>query len=230
MRRPAKRSQASGFTLIELLISTVIFLLIQFGVYMAFDTNRALFASGSRKADVQQQLRAALDVMARQIRMAGYYPEQFDADPATNPSLATPIRVLAGTESGLVVYGDLDNSDASNAFLFCLSGTSVVRKRTTDPAAAAALTCDGGDVLARNITGLRFTYYTQDSVPLPNPTGTTYRLDNQALGVAPDYGTTTQRGAVRTVVIAMTANETVPIPGKGPQVLTLNASIRLRNP
>ena len=222
--------QPSGFTIVELVISMAIFLVILLGVYLVFDTNRALYASGSRKADVQQQLRVALDVMSRQIRMAGFYPERFDADPGTNPSLATHLRVLAGTESALVVYGDLDNSNTSNVFLFCRNGTSIIRKRSTAVDAPSGFTCDGGEAVASNITGLRFTYYDQSSVPLPNPPGTAYSLDGQALGVVPDYGLITERDAVRTVVIAVTGRENVPGPGKPPQVLTLNASIRLRNP
>ncbi len=179
--------------------------------------------------DVQQQLRVALDLMSRQIRMAGFYPERFDTDPGTNPSLASPLQVLAGTESALAVYGDLDNSNTSNVFLFCRSGASIIRKRST-AADTAAFTCDAGEALANNITGLRFTYYDQNSVPVPNPPGTTYSLDGQALGVVPDYGVIAERGAVRTLVIAVTAREDVPGPGKKPQILTLNASVRLRNP
>ena len=222
--------QPSGFTIVELMISMTIFLVIMQGIYLVFDTNRALYASGSRKVDVQQQARAALDVMSRQIRMAGFYPERFDADPLTNPSLATPLHILAGTESALVVYGDLDNSNTSNVFLFCRNGTSIIRKRSTAVDAPSAFTCDGGEALASNITSLRFTYYNQSSVPLPNPPGTTYSLDGQALGVVPAYALITERDAVRTVVVALTARENVPMPGKEPQALTLNASVRLRNP
>jgi prepilin-type N-terminal cleavage/methylation domain-containing protein len=230
MRTRERALQPSGFTIVELLISMAIFLVILMGVYLVFDTNRALYASGSRKADVQQQLRVSLDVMSRQIRMAGLYPERFDPDPATNPSLATPLRVLAGSESALVVYGDLDNSNTSSVFLFCRNGSSIIRKRSAVVDAPAAFTCNGGEALASNITSLRFSYYDQASAPLPNPPGTAYNLDGQALGSVPDYGVITERDAVRTVVIAVTAREDVPIPGKAPQVLTLNASVRLRNP
>jgi prepilin-type N-terminal cleavage/methylation domain-containing protein len=230
MRTHNRTLRPSGFTIVELVISMAIFLVILLGVYVVFDTNRDLYASGSRKMDVQQQLRVALDLMSRQMRMAGFYPERFDTDPGTNPSLASPLRVLAGTESALAVYGDLDNSNTSNVFLFCRSGTSIIRKRSTAVDAPAAFTCDGGEALASNITGLRFTYYDQNSVPVPNPPGATYSLDGQALGVVPDYGLVTERDAVRTVVIAVTAREDVPGPSKKPQILTLNASVRLRNP
>jgi prepilin-type N-terminal cleavage/methylation domain-containing protein len=230
MRTRARSPRPSGLTIVELLISMAILLVVLMGVYLVFDTNRALYASGSRKMDVQQQLRVALDVMSRQIRMAGFYPERFDADAGTNPSLAAPLRVLAGSETTLVVYGDLDNSNTSNVFLFCRSGSSIIRKRSTAVDAPSAFTCDAGETLASNITGLRFTYYDQNSVPVPDPPGSTYTLDGQALGVVPDYGVVTERDTVRTVVIAITGREDVPGPGKRPQILTLNASVRLRNP
>jgi hypothetical protein len=75
-------------------------------------------------------------------------------------------------------------------------------------------------VVADNITNLAFTYFDQDHVQLAAP------LDGQGLGI-PAFGVTTARAAVRTVVITMTAQETVP--GQAPQTYTLTTNVRLRN-
>ena len=153
--------RAEGFTLIELLIAMSIFLLILLGIYQMFDTNRATYVSGTRKVDVQQNARVALDAITRELRMAGNFPEKYDPDPATNPSLVNPSAYLIATNNGLVVYGDLDGTcnpsqspcpaNSSSAFLYCLSGNTILRKKSTDVAGAASFSCSGGDVLAENI-------------------------------------------------------------------------------
>jgi len=47
-----------------------------------------------------------MDVMARQIRMAGYFPENIDADNTND--LSNSIQVA--TESALSIAGDLDGT------------------------------------------------------------------------------------------------------------------------
>jgi prepilin-type N-terminal cleavage/methylation domain-containing protein len=219
--------RAGGFTLIELLIAMSIFLLVLLGIYQLFDTNRATYISGTRKVDVQQNARVAFDTIAREIKMAGYFPENFDSSTAND--LANPQPIQVAQNNGLVVFGDADGSGASSLFLYCLSGTNVIRKRTavtggavTGP--AAAYTCSGGDALAENIATLQFTYYDGNNAVL-----TPIPLDAEGLGNVPNFVTTTNRRAVRTVTITLVATESVPIPGQQPQIFTLTSSVRLRN-
>jgi hypothetical protein len=194
--------------------------------------------------DVQQNARVALDQIAREIRMAGYFPENFPASTLVNPQ---PIQVAQNT--GVVILGDADGSGASKLFLYCLNGTTVIRKWTAVTFAAGAFspappapayTCSEenvpnvrvGTVLAENIaagTGLRFTYYDATNTPLPNPPTLPYRLDNEGLGGVPPFVSLVQRSAVRTIVITIGATESVPGPGQQPQSITLTSSVRLRN-
>jgi type IV pilus assembly protein PilW len=229
-----------GFTLIELLIAMSIFLLILLGIYQMFDTNRATYVSGMRKVDVQQNARVALDAITRELRMAGYYPEQFDTDLTNDMPNAVAIQV--GTASSLVLLGDVDNSGASNVFLYCLSGTTVVRLKSSQsgsgkgkPASnvAAAYGCSGGDVLAENITMLQFTYYDGSNNPVPNPPTVPYVLDGQTLNNVPAFDVNPPipdvRTTIRTIVVTLVASESVPIPGLQAQRFTLTSSVRLRN-
>ena len=251
--RDTTRPRAGGFTLIELLIAMSIFLLILLGIYNVFDTNRQTYVSGTRKVDVQQNARVALDQIAREIRMAGYFPENFPTATFANPQ---PIQIAQNF--ALAILGDADGSGASKVFLYCLKGTDVIRKWTalaggavTGP--AQAYTCSEenlpnvrvGAVLGENIAntanviGLRFTYYDVNNLPIPNPMPaskmTAYTLDGEGLnfttgaGATPVFGSTAQRGAVRTVVITVVATESVPGPGQQPQSFTLTSSVRLRN-
>jgi Tfp pilus assembly protein PilW len=222
---PGKNSEPQkGFTLIEVLIYLGLFVLIMGSIFQTFEGNRATFASGERKADVQANARVAMDEMSRQIRMAGYYPENFDANGANDIANANAIHVA--TDNTLAIYADANAAGSSNILLFCLDGT-VVRTKTGPIGNAASYTCSGGDVLAENMTSLRFTYYGADSITLPNPANTPYQLDGQAPAVVPTFTTVTERAAVRRVVITLTVRQNVP--HRAPQIYTLTSDVRLRN-
>ncbi len=218
-----------GFTLVEILISLSVFVLVLLAIYQLFDSSRATYSSGQTRVDVQQNARVALDEMVRELRMAGYFPENYDnsiGPPPTGNDLVNPQPIQVATNAGLAVYGDPDATGASGYFLYCLDGSTVRRRRST-VSGTSAFSCSGGDILAENITGLQFAYLDGNNTPIPNPPTAPYRLDSQVLGAVPDFTTTTQRRAVRTVVITLTAREDVP--GQSPQIYTVSSSVRLRN-
>ena len=209
------RSQ-KGLTMIEVLVSLMISLVVLLAIYQLFDTSHATYASGTKKQDVQQQARLAMEEIVKRVRTAGYFPENFPTPPV--PALANRIRIGAAT--GLAVYGDMDQAGASKIFLFCLDGTSI-RTNTGAFGDVNAYTCNQGEALADNITGLGFQYFDAANTLLA-PT-----LDGQGLGAVPDMTTTTVRDSVRTVVITLTAREVVI--HQNPQVYTLTSTVRLRN-
>ncbi len=214
-----------GFTLIEMLIALSVFFLILAGVFQVFGPSNVLYATGQRKVDVQQNARIAMDMIVRQVRMAGYFPENFD-DPDALPNLVGPVPIQIATDGVLAVYGDADGSGASNVFLFCLDAGGLRRARGANNV-VTSYQCAGGEVLAENVTNLRFAYYDANNVPLPDPPATPHLLDGQAEGAIPDFTVTTQRAAIRTVVITLTAQEAVP--GQPAAVYTLSSNVRLRN-
>jgi prepilin-type N-terminal cleavage/methylation domain-containing protein len=231
-------SRQPGFSMVELVIGLAIFLLVLLGIYQLFDTGSATYRSGQRRADVQQNARVALDETVRQLRMAGYFPENFDANPA-NDLPSTAMKVQVATSNGLAVLGDTDGSGESRVLLFCLNGSTVIRKwavtggAVTGPAAAYTCSVENvpnqrvGDVLAESITGLTFTYYDATNTLIPVPATNPPGLDDEGLGAVPAFGSTTNRGNVRTMVITLTARED--IPHQAPQIYTLTSSVRLRN-
>jgi Tfp pilus assembly protein PilW len=204
-----------------------VFVLIVVGMLEMFDFVRLTYVKGERKLDVQQNTRLVTDTMAREFRMAGYFPENFDTNTASDlAGTATGIHVAAA--NSLAISGDLAGNCnptagacpdySSKVYLYCQSGTTVIRKITnfTTPTSgtpdASAYTCGGGDILAENINGLTFSYYDINNVlltPLP--------LD------------AANRGNVATVIIALIGQETVPGPGQLPQTFTLTQTVRLRN-
>jgi len=92
MRR-ALRGQG-GFTLVELMVAMSIFLLILVGVFQVFDPSSRAYSTSERKLGVQQNARVAMDVMSRQIRMAGYFPENVDVGTANDLSHRSHFRRL----------------------------------------------------------------------------------------------------------------------------------------
>jgi type IV pilus assembly protein PilW len=219
----ARRSSVAGFTIVEVLIALSLFLLILMGIMQIFEPSNLAYQTSQRKLDVQQNGRVAMDVMVRQIRMAGFFPENIDTNTANDQANSIEIA----TDSALAVAGDLDNSGASNAFFYCLDSGGLKRVRGAR-GTAASYTCSNGEVLAEAVTSLAFAYYDANNTPLPNPPTGPYQLDAQVVGAAPSFANTTQRAAVRRIVITLTARETVP--NQPAQTYTLTSDVRLRNP
>jgi prepilin-type N-terminal cleavage/methylation domain-containing protein len=61
-----------GFSLIEMLIALVIGAIIIAGVYRTFTTQQKTFTVQEQVSEAQQNARAVMDLMARDIRMAGF--------------------------------------------------------------------------------------------------------------------------------------------------------------
>ena len=221
--RPASFRGQDGFTLVELMVAMSIFLLILVGIFQVFDPSKNAYQVSERKLDVQQNARVAMDRMARQIRMTGYFPENIDNNPAND--LSNSIQVA--TESALSVAGDLDGTGASSVYTFCLDSAGLRRVQGAI-GAAASYTCSNGTLMAESVTALNFAYFDSANNPVPNPPTGPFNLDAQGLGAAPSFVTVTQRSVVRRVVIIVTARENVP--GQGFQTYTLASDVRLRNP
>jgi prepilin-type N-terminal cleavage/methylation domain-containing protein len=213
------RGFRKGLTMIEVLVSLTIFLVVLLAIYQLFDTSHATYESGTRKQDVQQQARLAMDEMVRAFRMAGYVPENYDAD-ITNDLTATA-RIHVATANAIAAFGSLEGGIQSTVFLFCRNGNTLVKKVSANTADAATYTCNNADVLADNVTLLRFTYFDENGNQL------TANLDGKATGAALDLAPRLQRDSVRTIVITLQITEAVP--RQQPQVYSLTSTVKLRN-
>ena len=213
----------AGFTIVEVLVALSIFLLILMGIMQVFEPSNSAYQSSQRKLNVQQNGRVAMDVMVRQIRMAGFFPENIDTDNSNDQQNSVEVA----TNAAIAVAGDLDGTGVTNTFLFCLDSAGL--RRVQGPrGAGGSYTCGNGVVLAEGVTNLAFAYYDANNDPVPDPPTAPYQLDGQAVGAAPSFASATQRAAVRRVVITLTARESVP--NQPPQTYTLTSDVRLRNP
>jgi prepilin-type N-terminal cleavage/methylation domain-containing protein len=221
--RPATLRGQDGFTLVELMVAMSIFLLILVGIFQVFDPSRNAYQVSTRKLDVQQNARVAMDRMARQIRMTGYFPENTDGNLAND--ITNPIQVA--TESALSIAGDLDQTGASSVYTFCRDAQGLRRVQGA-LGAAGSYTCANGQLMAESVTALSFAYFDSANNPVPNPPAGPFNLDAEGLGAAPAFASVAQRSTVRRIVISVTARENVP--NQPAQTYTLTSDVRLRNP
>ncbi len=61
-----------GFTLVELLVALAVSGILMTGIYSAFQSQQDSYLVQEQVAEMQQNLRASLDVITREIRMAGF--------------------------------------------------------------------------------------------------------------------------------------------------------------
>ena len=68
------RRNRNGFTLVELLIAMLLGGLVTAAIYASFRSQHDNYIAQTQVTEMQQNLRSAMDVMTREIRMAGYDP------------------------------------------------------------------------------------------------------------------------------------------------------------
>jgi type IV pilus assembly protein PilW len=68
------KSNRKGFTLIELLIATAITGIVAGAIFTAFQSQQKSYLIQDQVTEMQQNIRAAMYIMVREIRMAGYDP------------------------------------------------------------------------------------------------------------------------------------------------------------
>lgn len=81
---------AFGFTLIELMIAMVVGMVVLFAIYEVFTVQNKILGTQDNIVDLQQNARMAMDMMTRDIKMTGYYPNSAGAYPKCTGTRPTP--------------------------------------------------------------------------------------------------------------------------------------------
>ena len=95
--------KACGFSLVELLIAMAVGLVVLGAMYSVFTIQNKTFANQEDFVEMQQSVRAGMDMMTREIRMAGY-------DPAGVNFAGVTVNA-----SQLQIMADLDGNGAIDA-------------------------------------------------------------------------------------------------------------------
>lgn len=88
-----------GFTLVELMITVLLASLIMAAVYTAYLSMQRSYLAQEQVSEMQQTLRAAVDMMVREIRMAGY-----------NPAGSANAGIVTATAGQLQIRKDITNT------------------------------------------------------------------------------------------------------------------------
>ena len=136
---------SAGFTLMELLVSMTISLVVLAGIAKTFTVQTRQNSAEEQVAQMQQNARGALDLMVREIQMAGY-----------KPAGGTFNGIQTSTSTNLRIKLDLNASgnetdDATDDITYSFDFATGLLTRTLNNTASAA-------VLADNVTAFTFTY------------------------------------------------------------------------
>jgi prepilin-type N-terminal cleavage/methylation domain-containing protein len=148
-------ARPAGFTLVEVLMCIAILSILFGTIYRTFDIFTRSYAKENIKAGVQQKTRIGIDLMARDIRLAGLDPLGSAAAGITTAN-QTSIQFTAD----LNYDGDLD--DPFENIIYALNGDQL--QQTSDLGAGFVT-----DILLDNITSLTFTYLDEPDTPLAAP-------------------------------------------------------------
>src|SRR4030042_4324050 len=97
-QRKAKRAgifSEEGFTLIEMMSAFVILIIAMTAAYATFEFQHASFTVQNRVAETQQNLRSAMEMLSRDIMLAGYgIPAEVKLPAGLLPTRDNTIRTL----------------------------------------------------------------------------------------------------------------------------------------
>ena len=156
-----------GFTLIELLVAMSVGLVVMAGVSMTFRSQQKSYLLQEQMAAMQQNLRAAMFHMEREIRMAGCDPNQTASAQfvtANATSITFTQDIGGGGADGSQPDGDTeDPRENITYYLNDIDGDGLgdeLRRNDTNPGGI------GDQVIADNISALNFVYLDQASTKL----------------------------------------------------------------
>ena len=96
----------NGFTLIELLISLLISSILMLGIMNAYISYQKVYLAQKQLVEMQQNIRAALSIMSKDIRLAGYDPYG-----AYNAGIIAAGNGYSGDFFGFTYVADNDGKD-----------------------------------------------------------------------------------------------------------------------
>lgn len=157
MTRNAKYGQ-EGLTLIELVVTLSIVAVLSVAIVGLMANLRRSYTTQNVAADVQESVRAAIDYMAQDIRMAGYDPNA-KADARIEAMTATNLR-FTSDRNGNAEIEEIERERVTFAYD---AGNRRLLQTLYEGTASAAT-----EILIGNVTAAAFAYYDRTGTEITN--------------------------------------------------------------
>ncbi len=147
------RLDKKGFSLIEIMVAIAIMSVLSIAMMKTYTGFTRVYTTQEVAAGVQQDLRAALNIMTQDIRMAGFDPldtDNFGVEVAT----ATNIRITSDTD----VDGVIDDSDFERVTYNFNAGTNRLEQVLYETTGS-----ESTQPVVDNVTNVAFTYLDEDN-------------------------------------------------------------------
>lgn len=179
-----------GFTLVELLVVIAVFSIVMTGIYSIFVRSNRVYLSQEEIVAAQQEARSALDILGREIRMAGFIAANnkaggldkiigaaYAGTAESNIEIATVDTVTTNTTT-LAFKADLDGNGETDAvrYVYYHSAHTTANLRNTLYREIATWSggswnylAGGGQLFLENIQSLTFSYQLADGTTSTAP-------------------------------------------------------------
>jgi prepilin-type N-terminal cleavage/methylation domain-containing protein len=151
--KAARRAGRAGMTLVEMMVGLSIFAVAMTVVFTFLVNSRRSYGDVSERVEYQQNLRAVMSLMTREIRTAGCDPAATGFERFTVAE-ATRLRCRADLNGN----GAIEITEPAENVLYELVGDRLLRDNGS-----------GAQLLLGGVTGLRFRYFDRDDNALLPP-------------------------------------------------------------
>ena len=141
-----------GITLIELLIALTIFGFVIGGSYRVFVAQSKAYTVQDQVVEVQQNIRSAMEVLLRDLRMAG-----FDDD-GPNSKVTVPTPTLLIGDDSITVFYEYDNTTRYTVSYVRDALNSWVTRQLTITKDDGSIVAGPQEIILENVDSLTFTY------------------------------------------------------------------------
>ena len=165
----------SGFTLVELMVALVVAIVITGAAYASYVVQQQSFTAQDQVVEIQQNIRVGLNMMAREMRMAGFDPQLTE-----NYGILEKITVGATTyktdKDNFIFTADMCQDGGDPTAPTCATPPETYIYQLYKPGYAgpdypfALRRTLNGSAIAENIEFLEFYYTLEDGTQTLNPT------------------------------------------------------------
>jgi type IV pilus assembly protein PilW len=154
-----------GFTLTELMVSLVISGVLMTAVYAVFNSQQKSYAMQDQLAAAHQNLRAAMNFMVKDIRMAGFDPLK---DPTASINQAEANKIVFKMRPDSNDDGKVDENDMLKEITYSLYDSGMDADLIKDDL-GRKIGAGSNQPVAQNIDTLDFVYLDEEGKPLEFP-------------------------------------------------------------